>query len=124
MKWFGYRLHLVADTRYELPFDFRVEAASVFETRVCRKMTSEILSNAEAGACCVDYVADRGLDDDQLRRQLHENGVTPFIEDPANVEGRAALRHPVAHSGILRGPSRYNGVYGMRQGILRLSAKR
>ena len=80
VKWFGYRLHLVADTRYELPFDFRVEAASVSETPVCREMMSEILSDTEAGARCVDFVADRGLDDDQLRRQLHERGVTPFIE--------------------------------------------
>ena len=74
------RRNLAADTRYELPFDFRVESASVSETPVCREMMSEILSNAEAGARCVDFVADRGLDDDQLRRQLHERGVTPFIE--------------------------------------------
>ena len=41
---------------------------------------SEILVGCGAGARCVDFVADRGLDDDQLRRQLHESDVTPFIE--------------------------------------------
>ena len=50
VKLFGYRLHLVADTRHELPFDFRVEAASVSETPVCREMMSEIL--VECGDRC------------------------------------------------------------------------
>ena len=80
MTWFGFKLHLVADTRYELPVDFRVEAAGVSETPVCREMMAEVLSNSPAGERCVDFVADRGLDDDQLRRQLHECGVTPLIE--------------------------------------------
>ena len=80
VKWFGFKLHLVADTRYELPVDFRVEAAGVSETPVCREMMAEVLSNSPAGERCVDFVADRGLDDDQLRRQLHECGVTPLIE--------------------------------------------
>ena len=42
MKWFGFKLHLVADTRYELPVDFRVEAAGVSETPVCREMMAEV----------------------------------------------------------------------------------
>ena len=62
----GYQLHMVADTRYDLPFDFRVEATSVSETPVCGEMMSEILSNAETGARYVDFVADRGLDDEQV----------------------------------------------------------
>lgn len=64
MKWFGYKLHLVADTCYKLPFDFPMEETSVSETPVYREMMSEILSNADTGARCIDFVADYGLDDD------------------------------------------------------------
>ena len=44
VTWFGYNLHLVADTSYELPFDFHVEKASESETRVCGDLVAEILS--------------------------------------------------------------------------------
>lgn len=81
MKWFSHKLHLGTNTRYELPFDFRMEAASnVSETQVRREMMLEILSDTEAMSRCVNFVADRGLDDDHLRRQLHEKGMTPFIK--------------------------------------------
>ena len=54
--WFGYRLHLVADTRYKLPFDFRVETASVSETRVCREMMSDAETSARCGDICMRAV--------------------------------------------------------------------
>ena len=47
VTWFGYKLHLVADTDHDLPFDFRVEKANSSETRVCREMVAEILSDEE-----------------------------------------------------------------------------
>ena len=48
VRWFGDKLHLVAGTCYESPFDFRVGTASVSKTYVCRKMTVAILSGPEA----------------------------------------------------------------------------
>ena len=59
----------MADTSYELPFDFRVEKASESETRVCGDLMAEVLSDEEVRECCVDFVADRGLDSEALRRQ-------------------------------------------------------
>ena len=124
VKWFGYRLHLVADTRDELPFDFRVEAASVSETPVCREMMSKILSDTEAGARCVDFVADRGLDDDQLRRQLHERGVTPFIETRRMWKDEPLGDNRKPTRALCEDRVDTMVVHGMRQGVLRLSAKR
>ena len=43
-------------------------------------MMAEVLSDEKACERCVDSVADRGLEIDALRRQLHENGVMPLIE--------------------------------------------
>ena len=80
VTWFSYKLHLVADTCCELPFEFRVEKANSSETGVYQEMVKEILSDEEVRERCVDFVADRGLDSDPLRRQLPENGVTPLIE--------------------------------------------
>ena len=79
VTWFGYKLHLVADTSCELPFDFRVEKANSSETKVCQEMVAEILLDEEVRERCVDFVADCGLDSNSLRRQLHENGVMPLV---------------------------------------------
>ena len=76
----------------ELPFDFRVEKANSSETRVCQEMVAEILSDEEVREHCVDFVADRGLDCDPLRRQLHETGVTPLIETRLSQVSRRTAR--------------------------------
>ena len=85
---------MVADTRYELPLDFRMEAASVSETQMCRGMMSAILSDAEVGSRCGDSCM-RGCD------AVHR--------DLANAEGRAVQRNSVAHLGILRRPRQHAG---------------
>ena len=45
-----------------------------------RKRIADILSDAEARARCVDFVADYGMNNGKLRRQQPDSTVTPFIE--------------------------------------------
>lgn len=80
--WFGYGLHLIADTRYEVPVDYRVTPAS-------RSEVKELEAMVEAGfeACpelarrCRDFSADRGLDSGPLKATLwDEYRVRPLIE--------------------------------------------
>ena len=40
-SWFGYRGHLMADTRYEVPVSYRVTKASRSEVRVLDEMVDE-----------------------------------------------------------------------------------
>ena len=45
MRCFGYKIHLVVNTCYELPFDFRVEKESVSKTKM-RSLIAIRLKNA------------------------------------------------------------------------------
>ena len=61
--WFGYGLHLIADTDYEVPVAFEVTRASDSEGKVLSGMLEELFGTAPAMADrCGDFNADRGLD--------------------------------------------------------------
>lgn len=79
-KWYGYELHLVADVRYELPISFRLTPAHEAETVNCRQLVSEFLQGALSGRT-ESFVADRGLDDNALRKMLYEHDILPVIDN-------------------------------------------
>jgi hypothetical protein len=67
VKWFGYKLHLVVDTTYELPVAFKITKASASDIseghallKQMEKRQPEILKKAQTLA------ADRGYDDTKL----------------------------------------------------------
>lgn len=67
VKWFGYKLHLIVDTIYELPVLFTLTKASASDVVEGRKMVSllnerlpEMVNRAEV------LTADRGYDDTEL----------------------------------------------------------
>jgi len=62
-RWFGYGLHLIADTRCEIPVAFAVTPASVSEQPTLRAMIRATFSETpELAQRCKDFSADRGLD--------------------------------------------------------------
>lgn len=81
-KWFGFTLHLLADTTYELPVNFKLTPASRNETPVMRELIDstaerypELIGQAQV------FTGDRGLDDGKLVRKLwDEYGVKPVID--------------------------------------------
>lgn len=66
-QWFGYRLHVVADVTHELPISFRLTPASTSEHGVCRELAGDLIGSGLGGRC-ESFVADRGLDNDKLRK--------------------------------------------------------
>ena len=59
-SWFGYGLHLIADTHYKVPVAFEVTRASGSEARM---LLEELFGKApEMAERCDDFSADRGLD--------------------------------------------------------------
>ena len=59
--WFGYRLHLIADTVHELPIAFAVTRASTSESVIWPKMINELFSeDSNLKQRCKDFSADRG----------------------------------------------------------------
>ncbi|MCY4263826.1 MAG: transposase [Gammaproteobacteria bacterium] len=60
--WFGYRLHLIADTVYELPVSFEITPASFSEQKVLPQMITEIFDqDTGLNKRCKEFSADHGL---------------------------------------------------------------
>jgi hypothetical protein len=81
-RWFGYGLHLIADTQYEIPVAVRVTAASASEHIELRSMIGETFAEAPdlADRCC-DFSADRGLDSAETKALLWDAyAVRPLID--------------------------------------------
>ena len=78
-RWFGYKTHWLADVRYEIPINWTTRPANESEHRHSKALVEQYL-NSPAGARCQTFVADRGLDDNPLRRMIHRSGGTAVIE--------------------------------------------
>ena len=80
--WFGYRLHLIADTVHELPIAFEVTRASTSESVILPKMINELFSeDSNLKQRCKDFSADRGLDSGSLKKMMWEDHqVRPLID--------------------------------------------
>ncbi len=80
--WFGYQVHLIADTRYEIPVACRVRRASQSEVKQLEAMTEELFEETpELAKRCRDFSADRGLDSGPVKAKLWDDyGIRPLIE--------------------------------------------
>ena len=80
--WFGYRLHLVVDTNYELPVAFTVTKASISEAPQAHLLLDEIeKTNPKLLEGCAYFTADRGYDDSKLILKLwDEHNIKPIID--------------------------------------------
>lgn len=80
--WFGYTLHLMVDTEYELPVAYQVTRASAGEQPIAR----QVLDRLEARhrpllEGCTHLAADKGYDDGKLMRRLWDDyRIKPVID--------------------------------------------
>ena len=81
-KWFGFTLHLIADTNYELPVAFTVTPASRNEKPVVRKLIRSIGHHKpEVLEICEAFTGDKGYDDTKLIKLLWEkHRIKPVID--------------------------------------------
>lgn len=102
--WFGYRLHVIADTKYEIPVAFNLTRASASEIRELERMTESLFTeDPEIEGRCRYLSADRGLDSGEFKKKLWEqHQVRPVIdnrelwrqekEGQSYVEGQKVMR--------------------------------
>ena len=102
-SWFGYGLHLIADTHYEVPVAFEVTRASRTETKVLAEMLEGLFAEApEMVDRCDDFSADRGLDNAPQKKQLGATSATVFSSTPcrrtrgSRITRRGAMRPAVS----------------------------
>jgi hypothetical protein len=82
-KWFGYKMHLVADVKYELPVAFTLTRASASEVVEMRDTLLPRLkqTHGELLQRCQAAMFDKGYDDTTLITQLHEeHDIAPIID--------------------------------------------
>lgn len=81
VKWFGFRLHLIADAAYELPVDFAVTKASASEVKEAEKLLEKMKEERpEKVKKCRYFLADRGYDSTELIEWLETEGIAPIID--------------------------------------------
>ncbi len=104
-RWFGFKLHTIVDTTYELPVAFEVTPASTAEQPVALRLLDQLeerqpllLETAE------HFMGDRGYDDGKLHRRLWDNhqikpiiGIRNLWQAP---EGQDATRAVSSLSGV------------------------
>lgn len=81
VKWFGFRLHLIADATYEMPVSFEVTKASDSEQVETREMLKEMKKETpEWVEKCNYFMGDKGYDGTELITWLKEKGIKPIID--------------------------------------------
>ena len=83
--WFGYRVHTIADTQYEIPVAASVTRASVSEVKELERLSERLFEETPALAeRCKEFSADRGLDSGPLRATLwDQHRIRPLIDSRA-----------------------------------------
>ncbi|MFI3172295.1 MAG: transposase [Eubacteriales bacterium] len=80
-KWFGFRLHLIADATYELPVAYEVTKASNSEHTETAKLIDKIeKAHMEWLDSCKYFLADKGYDSTNLITRLEDKRIHSIID--------------------------------------------
>ena len=82
VKWFGYKIHLMVDTKYEMPIGYRVTRASESDTTQLLPMVKEVKEKHLEIYKDMDMAAaDKAYDSEENCRKLYdEHGIKPVID--------------------------------------------
>jgi len=81
-SWFGYKLHLPVDARYELPLAFKITKASTGEASIAHQLGNHLdRRHPELLEACETLDANRGCDDGKLISRLWDrHEIKPVID--------------------------------------------
>lgn len=80
-SWFGYRLHLIVDVKYELPVAYKVTQASNSEKTEMLKIWKDLNSKRpEVVKRAKEFLADKGYDYSKLIEWLEKYEIIPIID--------------------------------------------
>jgi Transposase DDE domain/Transposase domain (DUF772) len=82
VTWFGYKIHLLVDTKYEMPISYRVTKASASDTKHLLPLVEEVKERHLEIYRNIDRAAaDKGYDSEENCRRLYdEHGIKPVID--------------------------------------------
>ena len=80
-KWFGFRLHLVADATYEIPVAFAVTKASASEKTETEKLLNDMWEeHREWLETCQYFLGDKGYDSKKIITWLEDRDIHSIID--------------------------------------------
>jgi len=81
VNWFGYKIHLLVDTKYEMPLGYRVTRASESDRKQLLPLVKEVKEKHLQIYKDMDMAAaDKGYDSEENCRRLYdEHGIKPVI---------------------------------------------
>lgn len=77
IHFFGFRVHVICDTSYELPIAFDVLPANVSEQKVAEQLINQLPTPVIQQAQYL--MADKGYDSTRLIERLEDKNITPII---------------------------------------------
>jgi hypothetical protein len=82
VKWFGYKIHLLVDTKYEMPLGYRVTRASVSDTTQLLALVEDLRKKHSQIHRDIDTAeGDKGYDSEENCCRLYdEHGIKPVID--------------------------------------------
>ena len=82
VEWFGYKLHLLVDTRHEVSLAYRISSAKEGDNEVIPELVDQGQANLPAGR--IETLAyDKAADDGKVHQKLHDAGIQPVIQNRA-----------------------------------------
>ena len=82
VTWFGYKIHLLVDTKYEMPLSYEVTRASASDTKHLLPLVEEVKKkHVEIYKDIDKAAADKGYDSEENCRRLYdEHGIKAVID--------------------------------------------
>lgn len=82
VKWFGYKIHLLVDTKYDMPIGYRVTRASVSDSPQLLPLVEDLREKHPQIHEGIDHLSgDKGYDsEDNCRKLYDEHGIKPVID--------------------------------------------
>jgi len=90
VEWFGYKLHLLVDTRHEVAVAYRPSSTKTGDNEMLPELVDDALANLpppsheeeRRGRCRIQTLTyDKAADDEAVHETLAEHGIKPVIEN-------------------------------------------
>ena len=82
LEWFGYKLHLLVDTRHEVSLAYRISSTKVGDNEALPELVDQGMANLPARR--IETLAyDKAADDHKVHEKLDESGIKPVIQNRA-----------------------------------------
>src|SRR5690625_4933222 len=86
VRWFGYKLHLIVDSNYELPISYSITKASVSDVKEAHRLIDELESHpSELLENTKVLSGDKGYDDTKLMERLWDDHEIKTVIDIRNM---------------------------------------